>query len=168
MPAPSKIHSKDAKPGDTTLVVRNIDITDENGVKVRTSMRLEPYVWDALNEIARREGRTPSEICDLISHGKPPGAMLTGAVRMFILSYFLHAATEDGHNRAGHGRGDRTLFDRIFGLLHEQAKLAGKGKRRKADGAAAPAGASRQPRRRGAQQAAPATDDGGSAGSAES
>lgn len=129
MPAPSKIHSKGAKPGDTTLVVRNIDITDGKGGTVRTSMRLEPYVWDALNEIARRERRTPSQICDIIAHTKPPEAMLTGAVRLFILNYFLHAATEVGHRDAGHCGSDDAVFSRFADLMRTQVDIVRKSRR---------------------------------------
>lgn len=134
MPAYSKIHSDGANPEDSVLVVRNVEIHDRKGRKVRTSMRLEPYVWESLQEIARREGRTHHELCDIISRTKPVSATLTAAVRLFILMYFRYAATEEGHRDAGHGKGDNSLFDRVFVVL-SQPKASS---RRNRSAAAAP------------------------------
>ena len=36
---------------------------------------------------------------------KPHGTSLTAALRVFVMSYFRAAATEDGHHKAGHGVG---------------------------------------------------------------
>lgn len=69
----------------------------------RTSMRLEPDMWDALDEICRREHFSVHEICSLIAE-RHNGNNLTAATRVFILSYFRAAATDDGHKKAGHGR----------------------------------------------------------------
>ncbi|WP_042690479.1 ribbon-helix-helix domain-containing protein [Azospirillum sp. B506] len=84
----------------------------------RTSMRLEPSMWDALEEIGRREDLTVNRLCTQIKERieeqarrkgiKPEDAdvTLTSAVRVFIASYFRRACTEDGHQRAGHGGSD--------------------------------------------------------------
>ncbi|MBP2300457.1 ribbon-helix-helix domain-containing protein [Azospirillum picis] len=84
----------------------------------RTSMRLEPTMWDALEEIGRREGFTVNRLCTQIKErieeqARRRGMMpdetdvtLTSAVRVFIASYFRRACTEDGHLRAGHGGND--------------------------------------------------------------
>ncbi|NUB00929.1 hypothetical protein GBZ48_16755 [Azospirillum melinis] len=84
----------------------------------RTSMRLEPSMWDALEEIGRREGLTVNRLCTQIKERieeqarrkgiKPEDAdvTLTSAVRVFIASYYRRACTEDGHLRAGHGGSD--------------------------------------------------------------
>lgn len=84
----------------------------------RTSMRLEPSMWDALEDIARREGLTVNKLCTQIKErldeqarrkGLPADSVevtLTSAVRVFIAAYFRRACTEDGHVRAGHGGGD--------------------------------------------------------------
>ena len=84
----------------------------------RTSMRLEPSMWDALEEIARREGYSINELCTRIKdrideqarqRGLDPAqndVTLTSAVRVFIAAYFRRASTEDGHSRARHGEGD--------------------------------------------------------------
>ena len=69
----------------------------------RTSMRLEPELWDALDEICQREGRTPYQIVDEIDRTRTTGGR-TSALRVFLFTYFRSAATEQGHDRAGHGR----------------------------------------------------------------
>jgi predicted DNA-binding ribbon-helix-helix protein len=81
----------------STLVNRNI--VAERG---RTSMRLEPELWDALSEICRRERVSPSELCRRIERAGIPGGR-TSAMRVYILRYFRAAATEAGHDAAGHG-----------------------------------------------------------------
>ncbi|WP_451972313.1 ribbon-helix-helix domain-containing protein [Azospirillum endophyticum] len=84
----------------------------------RTSMRLEPSMWDALEDIGRREGLTVNRLCTQIKErieeqarrrGIDPehtDVTLTSAVRVFIASYYRRACTEDGHLRAGHGGSD--------------------------------------------------------------
>jgi len=53
----------------------------------RTSMRLESSLWDALEEIARREGGSVNELCGRIDSRR--GEMsLTGAVRAALVSYY--------------------------------------------------------------------------------
>ncbi len=142
MPAFSKIHSDGADPEDSPLETRNIEITDRknNDEKVRTSMRLEPYVWDALYDIAEREGRTHHEICDLIAQRKHRASSLTAAVRLFILVYFRIAADEKGHAEAGHGSGDSSLFDRIIAKMNQPAeevdRRKGRGRRKRPSRAA--------------------------------
>ena len=62
-------------------------------------MRLEPELWEALGEICRRERWTLSELVrrvDLLGSR-------TSAVRVYALTYFRMAATEEGHRAAGHG-----------------------------------------------------------------
>ncbi|MCS6855739.1 MAG: ribbon-helix-helix domain-containing protein [Elioraea sp.] len=86
----------------STLVNRNI--VAERG---RTSMRLEPELWDALAEICRREGTTPSELCRRLERIGFAGGR-TSAMRVFILQYFRAAATEEGHAAAGHGMAAET------------------------------------------------------------
>jgi len=81
----------------STLVNRNI--VAERG---RTSMRLEPELWDALSEICRRERVSPSELCRRIERAGIPGGR-TSAIRVYILRYFRAAATDAGHDAAGHG-----------------------------------------------------------------
>ncbi len=81
----------------STLVNSNITIGGQ-----RTSMRLETVMWDAFEEICHRENLTRHELCGKIamfSHA----SSLTAAIRVFIVSYFRAAATEEGHASIGHG-----------------------------------------------------------------
>ena len=95
----------------TTLQNRNIYLNDQ-----RTSLRLEPAMWEALEEICRREGRSLNDICVFIEaqHGR---SSRTAAVRVFILRYFRAAATENGHSAAGHGHPRRAKGRRGMDVL---------------------------------------------------
>lgn len=79
------------------LVNRNV--VAERG---RTSMRLEPELWDALLEICRREQIDTSELVRRIETLGHAGGR-TSAVRVYLLQYFRSAATEAGHTAIGHG-----------------------------------------------------------------
>ena len=68
----------------------------------RTSMRLEPELWDALYEICQREQVPIGEIVRRVEGRGDPGGR-TSAVRVFVMQYFRMAATEQGHAEAGHG-----------------------------------------------------------------
>lgn len=79
------------------LVNRNV--VAETG---RTSMRLEPELWDALLEICEREGQDMSSLVRNVEQAAPPGGR-TSAVRVYVMNYFRAAATDAGHMAAGHG-----------------------------------------------------------------
>jgi predicted DNA-binding ribbon-helix-helix protein len=79
------------------LVNRNV--TASRG---RTSMRLEPELWDALQEICTREGVTLGEMVRRIEEQGHRGGR-TSAVRVHVLGYFRSAADDAGHFAAGHG-----------------------------------------------------------------
>ncbi len=80
--------------GLSRLLVRTICVASG-----RTTMRLEPELWDALDEICRRERLTLSELVRRV-HVR---GNRTSAVRTYALAYFRVAATEAGHHDAGHG-----------------------------------------------------------------
>jgi predicted DNA-binding ribbon-helix-helix protein len=67
----------------------------------RTSMRLEPELWDALLEVCQREGQDSNQVIRNIDSTRIAGTR-TSAVRIFLLHYFRCAATETGHAMAGH------------------------------------------------------------------
>ena len=69
----------------------------------RTSMRLEPELWDALLEISEREGKDLSGLVRKVEANEHPGGR-TSAVRVFVLEYFRSAANESGHMAVGHGK----------------------------------------------------------------
>ena len=67
----------------------------------RTSIRLEPAMWQALREIGAREGKTVHALVSEIERERAQSS-LTAAIRVFLLDYFKAAATEEGHRHAGH------------------------------------------------------------------
>jgi predicted DNA-binding ribbon-helix-helix protein len=68
----------------------------------RTSMRLEPELWDALLEICHRESLDLHGLIRQVDALRREGGR-TSAVRVFLLQYFRAAATEAGHTAVGHG-----------------------------------------------------------------
>jgi predicted DNA-binding ribbon-helix-helix protein len=77
----------------------------------RTSMRLEPELWDALLEICERESADMSTLVRQVEQTGHEGGR-TSAVRVFVLRYFREAATEHGHGLAGHGTLPRSRLAR--------------------------------------------------------
>jgi len=87
--------------GESRLVNRNV--TSAAG---RTSIRLEPELWDALGEICRREKMSLTDAIRAIERGwrgSGQSGGRTSAVRVHIVTYFRAAATEHGHAAAKHG-----------------------------------------------------------------
>jgi len=68
----------------------------------RTSMRLEPELWDALLEICQRERQDLNRLVRQIEAEGHSGGR-TSAVRVFVLQYFRAAASEPGHEAVHHG-----------------------------------------------------------------
>ena len=79
------------------LVNRNV-LTVER----RTSMRLEPEFWHALQEICAREALSLSALVQRLETGRDQAGR-TSTVRVHVLNYFRAAATASGHAEAGHG-----------------------------------------------------------------
>ena len=79
------------------LVNRNIIAS-----RGRSSMRLEPEIWEALQEICRREQVMLGDLVQQVE-GKAGEGGRTSAMRVFVFEYFRCAATEEGHRLAGHG-----------------------------------------------------------------
>jgi predicted DNA-binding ribbon-helix-helix protein len=84
-------------PTSSTLINRNVTVTGR-----RTSVRLEQAMWDALEEICRREHKVMNRLITEIEQTRHESS-LTAAIRVTIMLYFKTAATERGHVRAGHG-----------------------------------------------------------------
>lgn len=93
----------------SSLISRNVTILGH-----RTSVRLEPEMWNAMKDISRRERCTIHELCSLIHLRKSPNTSLTAAVRVFLMLYYRAASTEEGHTRAGHGN---------FDIMKRRAKI---------------------------------------------
>ena len=104
--------------GISSLVSRTVTIAGQS-----CQIRIEPSYWEALEEICRREDMHIDELCSDLkdrlasqSLRAESGVSLANAVRVFVVGYFRQAATEAGHSRAGHGRGDplvSTPFDSV-------------------------------------------------------
>ncbi len=92
----------------STLISHNVVVGGR-----RTSVRLEKEMWLGLKDIARRENCAIHDICDKISQRKRENTSLTAAIRVFVMVYYQAAATEDGHKRAGHGRGASVAAETI-------------------------------------------------------
>ena len=86
------------QPGQSSLVSRNVTIFGR-----RTSIRLEPEMWTALNNIAERENCSVHDICSLVYVRKSSLTSLTAAIRVFLMLYYKAAANDVGHREAGHG-----------------------------------------------------------------
>lgn len=116
MPPRSKRFTTASVPdGSTTLIIRNVVVLGK-----RTSLRMEPEMWDALNDVAAREQHPVHEICTAIVEKKPPAASLTAAIRVFLVNYYRLAATEEGHLQAGHGKGDPGIITAALNLSYAE------------------------------------------------
>lgn len=56
--------------------------------KRRTSIRLEPEMWNALNEIASIENCSIHDLCGAVHDLKEPGTSFTAALRVFLMEYY--------------------------------------------------------------------------------
>lgn len=86
--------SRDASSGnscrDEGLVARNVTVNGH-----RTSLRLEPDLWKALEDICGLERASVHDICALVDKRRN-GLSRTSAVRVFALTYFRAAARSAG------------------------------------------------------------------------
>lgn len=70
----------------------------------RTSMRLCLKEWDALYEVCRIEKISKNRLIEMIEAHKSKELGLTYSTRLFLVTYFREAASEEGHKNAGHGQ----------------------------------------------------------------
>lgn len=64
--------------------------------KHRTSIRLEPAMWNALNEIAGLEGCSIHDLCGAVHDLKDQETSFTAALRVFMMEYYRSAALVNG------------------------------------------------------------------------
>ena len=64
------------------LAKRNIKIGDK-----RTSVNLEPQVWQILHDIAEEQGCTIHDLCTFVDERKSDDSSLSSAIRVFLMSY---------------------------------------------------------------------------------
>jgi predicted DNA-binding ribbon-helix-helix protein len=92
--------SEDPRPDENgSLVIRNVKIHG-----LRTSVRLEPQMWNSMIEICLCEFCTPDDVCSYVAERKSPRASLSSSLRVFMLDYFCESSAEDGHSSSGHGQ----------------------------------------------------------------
>lgn len=53
----------------------------------RTSVRLEPTIWDALREIAAQERMSIHALCTMVNRRRG-NSSLTSAIRVFVIAYY--------------------------------------------------------------------------------
>lgn len=53
----------------------------------RTSVTLEPQIWDILKEIAEDQNTTIHDLCSYIYDRKSDDSSLSSAIRVFLISY---------------------------------------------------------------------------------
>jgi predicted DNA-binding ribbon-helix-helix protein len=79
----------------STLINRNVTVAGH-----RTSVRLEPAMWDALQQICRLEHKALNELVTVIEQNRIESS-LTAAIRVYLMRYFRAAAQFD-EQLAGH------------------------------------------------------------------
>ena len=90
-------------PQPSALVMHNLIISGR-----RTSVRLEPVMWEALNNIARQREQSVHELATEIDQGERIGS-LTAAIRVFIVAFY-QAAAALGQASTGHTAGSPSRF----------------------------------------------------------
>jgi len=74
----------------SSLVIRNIVVAGH-----RTSVRLEPPMWDALHDVARRRNATVHDLVTDIDRYRTASS-LTAAIRVYIVDFYRAAALPAG------------------------------------------------------------------------
>jgi predicted DNA-binding ribbon-helix-helix protein len=72
------------------LVERNSSLKSRNIVVRgrRTSVRLEPAMWEALRDIANAERSTINDVVSAIAEYRASPSSLTSAIRVFVMGYY--------------------------------------------------------------------------------
>jgi len=78
----------------SSLVIRNVVVGGH-----RTSVRLEPVMWDALHDIARRLRVTMHDLVTDIDRARTASS-LTAAIRVYIVDFYRDAAVSAGQTQA--------------------------------------------------------------------
>lgn len=77
----------------STLINRNVTVAGH-----RTSVRLEPAMWDALHHVCEREQKSLAEVVTDIARDQVESS-LTAAIRVYVMSYFRAAAMQAARAR---------------------------------------------------------------------
>ena len=87
---PRRRAPQSSRPAKSSLVIRNVMVGNR-----RTSVRLEPAMWDALTEIARLRQKTVRDLVTEIEHDRTASS-LTAAIRVYIVEFYRAAAVAKG------------------------------------------------------------------------
>lgn len=85
----------------------------------RTSMRLEPEMWEALRDISLRENLSINQLCTLVNKVRDRSS-LTSAVRVFALAYFRSVAANLDDPAPGSPPAVQPPLDAALGLTRQQ------------------------------------------------
>ena len=88
-----------ARKPKAAMFARNVTVAGR-----RTSLRMEPEMWDALQEVASREKISLHDLCTAVARKRGLHSM-TAAILVYLLNYVRVAATDAGHRNACHGKG---------------------------------------------------------------
>lgn len=77
------------------LICKNIKVSGR-----RTSLRMEPLIWESLQDICTREGLTLNALCSQIDVRRGD-SNLTAAIRVFTVSYYRNASGSRGFGEDG-------------------------------------------------------------------
>jgi predicted DNA-binding ribbon-helix-helix protein len=90
---PRRLRPKDENT-PSSLVIHNVVVG-----RHRTSVRLEPVMWDALQEIAHHLRRTTHDLVTDIDRERTASS-LTAAIRVYIVDFYRAAALPAAQRRA--------------------------------------------------------------------
>ena len=79
---------QDRGASDSTLVLGNVVVAGH-----RTSVRLEPAIWDALQDILQREAKTLNQLVTEIDRARIASS-LAAAIRVFVVRDYRDAIRE--------------------------------------------------------------------------
>ena len=80
----------------SSLVIHNVVVDGH-----RTSVRLEPMMWEALHDIARHLEVTIHDLVTDIDHYRTASS-LTAAIRVYIVDFYRAAALHTGLGQSAH------------------------------------------------------------------
>jgi predicted DNA-binding ribbon-helix-helix protein len=81
----------------SSLVIHNVVVAGR-----RTSVRLEPVMWEALQEIVRQQETNINQLVTEIDRQRDSSS-LTAAIRVYIVDLYRAAATAPGDRAADRG-----------------------------------------------------------------
>ena len=79
----------------SSLITKNVKVNGR-----RTSVRLEPQLWRALEDIASFEEKRIDEICNQVNARRMNKGGFTSALRVHIISYFRDRVYQTGYAKS--------------------------------------------------------------------